>query len=201
MVVFTSDNGAAGYVGLADVNAPYRGWKITYFEGGIRVPLFVKWPAQIAAGQKIDTPVAHIDVMPTLLAAAQQPLPDDRVIDGENLMPLMVEGVSAINGWSRQTLFWSSGHNRIVRHGDWKLQVAARPEVQWLFNLAEDPTEQVNLAESRPDKVSELMAMLDAQAAASRHTLYEPELEAPVAIDKHLALPFEEGDEWVSVPN
>ena len=43
--------------------------------------------------------------------------------------------------------------------------------------------------------------MLDAQAAASRHTLYEPELEVPVAIDKHLALPFEEGDEWVSVPN
>ncbi|GIR71678.1 MAG: hypothetical protein CM15mP74_29290 [Halieaceae bacterium] len=51
IVVFTSDNGGAGYVGLAEVNAPYRGWKITYFEGGIRVPLFVKWPAQIAAGQ------------------------------------------------------------------------------------------------------------------------------------------------------
>jgi len=103
--------------------------------------------------------------------------------------------------WPRQTLFWSSGHNRIVRHGDWKLQIAARPEVQWLFNLAEDPTEQVNLAASRPDKVSELMALLDAHAAASRPALYEPELEAPVAIDKHLALPFEEGDEWVSVPN
>ena len=201
IVVFTSDNGGAGYVGLADVNAPYRGWKITYFEGGIRVPLFVKWPAQIAAGQKIDTPVAHIDVMPTLLAAAEQPLPDDRVIDGENLMPLMVEGASAINAWSRQTLFWSSGHNRIVRHGDWKLQVAARPEVQWLFNLAEDPTEQVNLAASRPDKVSELMALLDEHAAESRPALYEPELEAPVAIDKHLALPFEEDDAWVSVPN
>ena len=161
----------------------------------------MKWPAQIAAGQKIDTPVAHIDVMPTLLAAAEQPLPDDRVIDGENLMPLMVEGASAINAWSRQTLFWSSGHNRIVRHGDWKLQVAARPEVQWLFNLAEDPTEQVNLAASRPDKVSELMALLDEHAAESRPALYEPELEAPVAIDKHLALPFEEDDAWVSVPN
>ena len=201
IVVFTSDNGGAGYVGLADVNAPYRGWKITYFEGGIRVPLFVKWPAQIAAGQTIDTPVAHIDVMPTLLAAAQQSLPDDRVIDGENLMPLMVEGASAISGWSRQTLFWSSGHNRIVRHGDWKLQIAARPEVQWLFNLAEDPTEQVNLAASRPDKVSELMALLNSHAAESRAPLYEPEMEGAVAIDKHLALPFEEGDEWVSVPN
>ena len=45
------------------------------------------------------------------------------------------------------------------------------------------------------------MVLLDAHAAKSRPALYEPELEAPVAIDKHLALPFEEGDEWVSVPN
>ena len=73
--------------------------------------------------------------------------------------------------------------------------------MQWLFNLAEDPTEQINLAESRLDKVSELMALLDAHAAESRPALYEPELEAPVTIDKHLALPFEVGDEWVSVPN
>ena len=201
IVIFTSDNGGAGYVGLADVNAPYRGWKITHFEGGIRVPMFVKWPARIAAGQAIDTPVAHIDVMPTLLAAVEQPLPEDRDIDGENLLPLMSQGVAAQTEWSRQTLFWSSGHNRIVRHGDWKLQIAARPEQQWLFNLAEDPTEQVNLAGARPDKLSELMALLNAHAANSRAPLYEPEIEGAVAIDKHLALPFEPGDEWVSVPN
>ena len=201
IVIFTSDNGGAGYVGLADVNAPYRGWKITHFEGGIRVPMFVKWPARIAAGQAIDTPVAHIDVMPTLLAAVEQPLPEDRDIDGENLLPLMSQGVAAQTEWSRQTLFWSSGHNRIVRHGDWKLQIAARPEKQWLFNLAEDPTEQVNLAGARPDKLSELMALLNAHAAKSRAPLYEPEIEGAVAIDKHLALPFEPGDEWVSVPN
>ena len=201
IVIFTSDNGGAGYVGLADVNAPYRGLKITHFEGGIRVPMFVKWPARIAAGQAIDTPVAHIDVMPTLLAAVEQPLPEDRDIDGENLLPLMSQGVAAQTEWSRQTLFWSSGHNRIVRHGDWKLQIAARPEKQWLFNLAEDPTEQVNLAGARPDKLSELMALLNAHAANSRAPLYEPEIEGAVAIDKHLALPFEPGDEWVSVPN
>ena len=201
IVIFTSDNGGAGYVGLADVNAPYRGWKITYFEGGIRVPLFVKWPARVAAGRAIETPVAHIDVMPTLLAAAEQPLPKDREIDGENLLPLMTEGAMADAQWSRQTLFWSSGHNRIVRHGDWKLQIAARPEKQWLYNLAEDPTEQANLAEARPDKVSELMSLLNAHVAESRPALYEPEIEAAVPIDKHLAQPFEAGDEWVSVPN
>ena len=188
-------------MGLADVNAPYRGWKITYFEGGIRVPLFVRWPRQIAAGQNIDTPVAHIDVMPTLLAAAGQPLPQDRVIDGENLMPLITEGGQEQSGWSRQTLYWSAGHNRVVRHGDWKLQVAARPEKQWLFNLAEDPTEEVNLATAHPEKVSELMALLDAHVAESRAPLYAPEIEGAVAVDKDLTKPFMPGDEWVSVPN
>ena len=201
IVAFTSDNGGAGYVGLADVNAPYRGWKITYFEGGIRVPLFVKWPARIEAGQEINTPAAHIDVMPTLMAAIERPLPKGRVIDGKSLLPLITEGETAQAGWSRQTLFWSSGHNRIVRHGDWKLQIAARPEMQWLFNLADDPTEQVNLVAARPDKVLELMDLLDAHADESRPVLYEAEIDAPVAIDKHLAKPFVMGDAWVSVPN
>jgi len=47
IVVLSSDNGGAGYVGLPDINAPYRGWKITLFEGGIRVPMFVRWPQRI----------------------------------------------------------------------------------------------------------------------------------------------------------
>ncbi|MDZ7784643.1 MAG: sulfatase-like hydrolase/transferase [Halioglobus sp.] len=59
IVVFTSDNGGAGYIGLPEVNHPYRGWKITLFEGGIRVPMFVKWPGRIAQGTVIDEPVAH----------------------------------------------------------------------------------------------------------------------------------------------
>ncbi len=201
IVIFTSDNGGAGYVGLADVNAPFRGWKITHFEGGIRVPLFVKWPSRIAPGVQIDTPVAHIDLMPTVLAAINAPLPEGREIDGENLLPLMTDGLEAARDWSRETLFWSADHNRIVRHGDWKLQVAERPQTQWLFNLAEDPTEQHNLAAARPDKVAELMALLDAHAATARAPLYRAEIEAPVMIDKDLSLPFEPGDEWVSVPN
>jgi uncharacterized sulfatase len=79
--------------------------------------------------------------------------------------------------------------------------VAARPEKQWLFNLAEDPTEQRNLAPERPGKVAELIALLDAHAADARPPLYQAEIEAPVAIDKDLSVPFEPGDEWVSVPN
>ena len=201
IVIFTSDNGGAGYIGLSEVNAPFRGWKITHFEGGIRVPLFIKWPSQIPAGTQIDTPVAHIDVMPTVLAAVDQPLPEGRVIDGENLLPLTASDPDARPAWDRESLFWSAGHNRIVRHQDWKLQVASRPEMQWLFNLAEDPTEQHNLAAERPDKLAELMALLDAHAANARPPLYPSEIEAPVPIDKDLSVPFESGDAWVSVPN
>ena len=201
IVIFTSDNGGAGYIGLADVNAPFRGWKITHFEGGIRVPLFIKWPSQIPAGTQIDTPVAHIDVMPTVLAAVDQPLPEGRVIDGENLLPLTASDPDARPAWDRESLFWSAGHNRIVRHQDWKLQVASRPEMQWLFNLAEDPTEQHNLAAERPDKLAELMALLDAHAANARPPLYPSEIEAPVPIDTDLSVPFTPGDPWVSVPN
>ena len=199
LILFTSDNGGAGYLGLPDVNAPFRGWKITQFEGGIRVPLFMKWPGKIPAGTGVETPVAHIDMLPTLLAAAGRELPEGVAIDGENLLPLAT-GMGA-DSWERQTLFWQAGHYRVVRHGDWKLQVAERPQKRWLFNLAEDPTEQNNLANVLPDKLAELTALLETHHRTSRPPLYQAELEAPVAIDRHLAEPFAAGDEYVFVPN
>ena len=146
--------GGAGYIGLPDVNSPFRGWKITMFEGGLRVPMFIKWPGRIPAGTSVDTPVAHIDVSPTLAAAAGAALPVDVEIDGVNLLPLATG--DAVENWERETLFWQNGHYQVVRHGDWKLQVNDRPTdglQQWLYNLADDPTEQRNLASSRPDKL------------------------------------------------
>jgi len=89
IVIFTSDNGGAGYIGLPEVNQPYRGWKLTFFEGGIRVPFFVKWPARIAAGTRSDSPVAHIDILPTIAGASGAALPSDREIDGVNLLPFV----------------------------------------------------------------------------------------------------------------
>lgn len=199
IVLFTSDNGGPGYLGLPDINHPFRGWKISQFEGGIRVPLLLKWPARIAAGTRSEVPVAHIDMMPTLAAAAEAPQPEGVVIDGENLLPLATgEGVEQ---WNRETLFWQSGHYRVVRHGDWKLQVAARPDKQWLFNLAEDPTEQNNLAATEPEKLAELQALLDEHAAYARAPLYPAVTEMSIAIDKTLAEPFEEGDEYIYWPN
>ncbi len=199
IVVFSSDNGGPGYVGLPDINAPYRGWKISFFEGGVRVPMFIKWPERIEAGTTVDKPVAHIDVMPTLAAAAGAALPDGVEIDGVDILPLATGDV--VGQWGRQTLFWQSGYYRVVRHGDWKLQVSNSPDKQWLYNLAEDPTEQNNLAESNLEKRRELMALLDAHQASARKPLYPFVAEMAVAIDKTLAEYFEAGDEYNHWPN
>ena len=199
VIMFTSDNGGAGYIGLPDVNSPFRGWKITQFEGGIRVPLFVKWPDQIAPGTVSEVPVAHIDAMPTLVSAAGAALPEDRAIDGVNVLPLTRPGGE--QDWQRQTLFWQSGHYRVVRHGDWKLQVTARPDAVWLFDLATDPTEQFNLADARPDKVDELSRLLEKHHRTARPPLYPSVAEMAIAVDKDLSQPFEDGDEYIYWPN
>ena len=200
IVLFTSDNGGAGYIGLPGVNRPLRGWKMTHFEGGLRVPLFMKWPARIKAGTISEEQVAHIDMMPTLAAAAQTSMPEGVDIDGLNLLPLVT--TESKQDLDRQTLFWQSGHYRVVRQGDWKLQVAERPDGgPWLHNLAVDPYEQNNLASSHPDKLAELMALLDAHQKRAREPLYPSAVEAVVTLDKTLAEEFEDGDEYIYWPN
>lgn len=199
LVLFSSDNGGPGYIGLSDINTPFRGWKLTNFEGGLRVPIFARWPSRIAPGTRVDTPVAHIDLMPTMAAAAGARTPRGVDIDGRDLLPLATgEGAAS---WSRDTLFWQSGYYRAVRHGDWKLQVSTNPAQAWLYDLAEDPTEQHNLADSRGDKLGELKALLDAHQASARKPLYPFVAEMPVAVDKTLAEHFESGDEYVYWPN
>ena len=202
IVMFTSDNGGAGYIGLPDVNEPFRGWKITFFEGGIRVPLFIKWPGQIEPGTVVNEPVAHIDVMPTIASVAGATLPSDVVIDGVDLMPTLT-GVSD-EALQDRPLFWEADHNQIVRFQDWKLQINDRPTdglKRWLFDLSVDPTEQINLVDARPDKAAELQALLDNHRANARPPLYPPILNGPTMVDKALHQPFEPGDEYVYVPN
>lgn len=199
IVVFSSDNGGAGYIGLPDVNAPYRGWKLSMFEGGIRVPLFVKWPERIKAGMEVETPVAHIDVMPTLVAAASADLPSGVPIDGQNILPLAT-GDGTISR-KDDALFWQSGYLQVVRAGDWKLQYEGRRGKSWLFDLANDPTEQVNLAEEEPEKLAELMALLEAYQDGRTPSLYPYSMEVPLQIDKTLADTPEADDEVAWWPN
>lgn len=198
IVIFSSDNGGPGYIGIPDVNKPYRGWKLTYFEGGIRVPFFVRWPGKIAPGTAREMPVAHLDIFPTLVAAAGAALPADRVIDGIDILPyaLGTESEPAPN----RPIFWRDGHYHAVRADGWKLQYLARPKKVWLFNLSEDPTEQHNLAEEHPEKVAELKALIEAHDARQREPLFPAVAEMPVTIDKTLEEPATEEDEYIYWP-
>lgn len=134
-----------------------------------------------------------------MAAGAGAPLPEDVIIDGHNLMPL-ADGTGEIDR-ENDAIFWNAGHYKVVRAGDWKLQVNDRIDYDWLFNLAEDPTEQVNLADARPDKLAELKAILDAHHADRVPPLYVSASESPIMIDKTLAERFEDGDEYIYWPN
>ncbi|AUX69179.1 sulfatase [Porphyrobacter sp. HT-58-2] len=199
LVVISSDNGAPGYVGIEGANAPYRGGKGTFFEGGIRVPLFARWPARIAPGSRIALPVGQVDVMPTFAAVAGAPLPAGVTIDGRNLLPALT-GKGAPER-ADAPLFWSSGYYKAVRAGDWKLQVNARQNKVWLHNLAADPTEQTNLAAREPAKRAELEALIAAHHRGRKPPLYPSTFETPVEIDKTMAQPFDPRGEWLYWPN
>ena len=199
IVVLSSDNGAPGYIGIPEVNAPFRGWKITLFEGGIRVPMFVKWPQRIAPGTVVDSPVAHVDLFPSLAAAAGAPLPDDRVIDGINFMPAAF-GTGALKR-KNDAIFWQSGAYQVVRAGDWKLHVDGNQNKSWLFDLTSDPTEKRNLVRRNPKKVAELKALLAAHQANAVGSLWPHSLISPIVIDKTLDQPVAEGDEYILWPN
>ncbi|WP_296717425.1 sulfatase-like hydrolase/transferase [Erythrobacter sp.] len=199
LVVISSDNGAPGYIGLDDLNAPYRGGKGTFFEGGIRVPLFARWPARIAAQSRVALPVGQVDIMPTLAAAAGASLPKGVTIDGRDLLPALTgKGASPR---ADAPLFWNSGYYKAVRAGDWKLQVNERQGKAWLHNLAADPTEQVNLADTAPEQRAALEALLAAHHAGRKPPLYPSTFDTPVPIDKTLAEPYRRGDEMVYWPN
>ena len=193
VVVLTSDNGGVGYIGLNDLNAPYRGWKLTFFEGGLKVPGFMRWPAGLPEGVQIDVPMSHIDLMPTLVEAAGAALPADRQIDGLSLLPV-ARGQA---GLPERPIFFHNGINHAVRMGDWKLQVNDLEGGPWLYNLSKDPTEQNNLAPAYPEKVAELHNLIKAHTASGPGALYPYSILAPVAIDKTRAETATPDDEVV----
>ncbi|HEU4427128.1 MAG TPA: sulfatase-like hydrolase/transferase [Myxococcota bacterium] len=194
LVIFTSDNGAPEYVGLPDLNEPYRGWKMTFFEGGVRTPLFAKWPARLPAGERFHTPATHVDIFATAAGAASAPLPTDRAVDGVDLVRL---ARGEAQGRPHGAIFWRSGHYRVILADDWKLQVSERPKRTWLFDLSADPTERNDLSAARPDKLRELAAILAEHEAQMILPAWPALIEGPIAIDHTLAEPLREGEEYV----
>ena len=198
IVIFTSDNGGAHYIGIPGINDPYRGWKATFFDGGVRVPTFMRWPGQIAPGSRMEGLAHHTDIYPTLAAIARAGLPQGRVIDGRNWLPFIT---GTAQGAPHETLFWRSGHYRAVIHQGWKLHIAGRPQRTWLFDLANDPFERVDLSASEPARVKMLTSMLDEHEAAQAKPLWPSIVEMPVNLDQPLGQPRKQGDEYVYWPN
>jgi arylsulfatase A-like enzyme len=146
-------------------NSPLREGKGRIYEGGQRVPLMVRWPGHINPGSISDSIVGPIDIYPTILEAASLNKPDDHVVDGESILPILKQ----TGELKRNALFTWFPHlipAVSVRCGDWKLirrfePHAKYPEVSELYNLKEDIGETNNLVSKMPDKARELDALID----------------------------------------
>ncbi|MBD3275412.1 MAG: sulfatase-like hydrolase/transferase, partial [Candidatus Marinimicrobia bacterium] len=172
VVVFTSDNGGHGNVTTMD---PLRGSKGEIYEGGIRVPLAVKYPGHVAPGTQSDEPVISLDFYPTLLEWADADSPENQVLDGRSLVPLLEQREDSLD---RYALYWHfpaylQPYNRrqfpwrispcsSIRKGDWKLIEFFEYGTLELYNLAEDIGETNNLSEDMPEKTKELLTDLRA---------------------------------------
>lgn len=154
LVIFTSDNGGASYLKSDHVNAPFRGFKASFFEGGIRVPLLWQWPARIAAGTVFDEPVISMDIVASIVDAAKgkngggsEPSPP---LDGISLLPQVsldrIDSSSGQHDGEPRAMFWRSGDFRALRFGNHKILTHSHPDKVWYFNLLLDPSERTNLA-------------------------------------------------------
>ncbi len=152
IIFFLSDNGPAMYTNVADAG-PYKGGKLSPFEGGINVPFIMKWKDKIPAGSYYDFPVSALDIFPTCVAAAGAQLPQGRIYDGVNLMPY-ISG-SKQDG-PHPVLYWKADHICTIRKGDYKLIWSTRDKWMELYDLKTDRSEKNNLLDSMPDKALEL---------------------------------------------
>lgn len=168
IVILTSDNG--GQI-MVTSNAPLKGQKGNLYEGGIRVPLIVKWPGKTKEGSASDVPVTVVDYFPTLAEMAGAAPPPGLMIDGESIVPLL-EGTGALK---RKAIYWHlpnyNGNGRsnsyiwqapggAIRKGNWKLIENFEDNSIELYNLKKDIRETKNLSDKNPKKAHELLTDL-----------------------------------------
>lgn len=152
LVIFLSDNGGATYTYTTD-NGPLRGGKITDFEGGIRVPFFMKWDGRIEPGKRYAQAVISMDVYSTISAVTGTPLPAFEEIDGKDLLPFL-ENDSVV---PHETLCWQRGNSKAIRAGEWKVVWNEEFQDTLLYHITADPYETTDLFLVEKTKARELI--------------------------------------------
>ena len=195
LIVFSGDNGS--YCTNAEKNTPLRNAKSSFYEGGVRVPMCVRWTERIKPGQIDKTPVAQIDYFPTFLAVSGAKAPAASKLDGANLLPLML-GQEKLpdrpiywhfpiyKGWpagvkgqnTADNLMYAVTPGSSIRRGKWKLMEFFGTGTIELYNLEADISEKRNLAKENPEIVARLLAELRAWQDATK---------APIATEKNPA--------------
>jgi arylsulfatase A-like enzyme len=179
IIVFISDNGGVTYTDpVATNNAPFKGGKALHFEGGIRVPMVIKWKDEIEGDRWVDVPVDCNDIFPTVLELAGYDVaPHVRPggIDGRSLVPLLSDPANSEKQYPRDTFYWHYPLNVIVknpedgfpsapssaiREEDWKLIFDWSGKLR-LYNIANDPFEKNELSESQPEITQRLFRKLN----------------------------------------
>lgn len=156
IVIFTNDNGGQTATG-AD-NTPLKGKKGTLWEGGVRVPWAMRWPATIKAGGVIDDPIISLDILPTFIEAAGEKTNKSWNLDGRSFLPLLT---GEKKSQPVRTLHWrqhGSGGSIAIREGKWKLihnrsEAGAKPE---LYDLSKDISESKDLSAENPEVMKQL---------------------------------------------
>jgi len=162
LVFYIADNGGPTQ-STTSKNGGLRGFKMTTFEGGPRVPFISQWKGHWPAGKVYEYPVMNLDVLPTMLAATGHPIANSEKLDGVDLAPYLT---GKNNDRPHNTMYWRFGEQWAIRDGDLKLVVSrggsGKPE---LYDLSKDLGEKNDLATNRPEDVRKLQAMWDAWSA------------------------------------
>lgn len=166
VVMFTSDNGAQGSGGWAKMNDFFRssgglrGYKGSFYEGGLRVPLVVRWPGRVEPGSVSDQVIAFQDVLPTLCEIAGATPPE--AIDGISFVPTLTGSGEQVD---HVGLYWeyparNNTISRAARMGPWKAVQLSGQEVE-LYHLERDGSESMNVAADHPAIVREVTSFMD----------------------------------------
>ncbi len=157
VIYFISDNGGASYTG-ATTNFPYKGGKLTMFEGGVNIPFIMKWKGHIPEGLVYDKPVSSMDIYKTTADIAECPLPNDRVFDGVNLIPYL-------NGQNKniphEAFYWRADHIHAMRKGDYKYLLSTRDNWAEVYKISEDKYEEFDLNKEQPEIIKLLQKDFD----------------------------------------